>query len=214
MPGTDAEGFDGLTWRVRHPVTWAAVVFTAAAVAAFAVSIEGGRPVRWSVGVGLAAASLVVATVVVLDRVVGPRGVGVAVHVLPGLFVLSVAALLTALEFADRFLPAPIYVALAGLWIVGGSLVLGGVLVSRGSARRLRRVASVGLGASLLWGLLAVGYAVAVLVSRGRNPVPGVTAEAVAAWSLLVVLVGLPSLIFLRDLRATRSAIREGEGGR
>lgn len=43
----------------------------------------------------------------------GRRGVRIVVHALPGLFVLLLAVLVTALEFADRFLTPPTYVVTA-----------------------------------------------------------------------------------------------------
>jgi len=210
MVGTDDERtFDGRVRWIQLPVSWAAIVFIAVSVTAFAVSIESGRP-AWQAGsFAIVAGFLAVVGVVVLDATFGRSGIRIVAHVLPGLFVLSVAFLLTALQLADRFLPPLLYVVPAGLWIGGGSLVIGGVFVYRGQSRRLRRVAYVGLGASLVWGLVVVGYAVSEVLSRGGSWTSGITAEAVAAVFLLVALVGFPSLVFIWDLRETRP---EGRG--
>jgi len=140
------------------------------------VSVESGRPAPQAGGVALVAAVLAVAVVVVLDAVSGRRGVRVAVHVLLGLFGPALALLLTALEFAARFMTAPEYVLLAGLWAVGVASVLAGVLAYRDATRQVRRVATVGPGASLVWGLVATGYAVAVVESGAGR---GATARGV-----------------------------------
>lgn len=210
MPGAnDERTFDGRTRWVRLPLSWAALVFVAVAVTTFAVSIENGRPAWQASSFALVAGSLAVVGVVVLDAIAGRSGVRIVVHVLPGLFVLSTAFLLTALQLADRFLPPLLYVVPVGLWVGGGSLVLGSVFVYRGQSRRLRRVAYVGLGASLVWGLAVVGYAVSEVLSRGWVWTSAVTAEGVAALFLLVALIGVPGLVFLWDLRETRP---EGRG--
>lgn len=210
MPGTDGERtFDGWRRWIQLPLSWAAIVFVAVAVTTFAVSVENGRPAQQAARFALVAGAVGMAGAAVLHAGVGRNGLRIAVHVLPGLFVLSTAFLLTALQLADRFLPPLLYVVPVGLWVGGGSLVLGGLFVYRGQSRRLRRIAYVGLGSSLVWGLAGVGYAVSEILSRGWNGSSGVTAEAVAAVSLLVALIGFPSLVFLWDLRETRP---EGRG--
>lgn len=194
----------GRIQRIQLPLSWVGVIFATVAMTAFAVSIENGRSAWQASNDALIAAFLAVAVVVVLDAVVGRRGVRIVVHVVSGLFVLFIAFLLTALQFADRFLTPPMYVVLVGFWVVGFSLIGGGVFVARDATHRVRRVAYVGLGTTLVLGLVTIGYAVGVIISRGWMVASGVTAGAVSGWLLLLALVGVPSLIFLWDLRETR----------
>lgn len=205
MSNTDDQRTAG-GWNPRPQLSlWVlGTVFAVVALTAFALSIESGRPTGYAVGIALVVALLGVAGIAVLDAVVGRRGVRVVAHVLSGLVVLSLAFLLTALQFADRFLTPPLYIVLLGHWVVGLSLVLGGFYVARGATRRVRRVASVGLGATVVWTAVAAGYVVAEFVTRGWNGVSGITAGAVSAWVLVLVLAGGPSLVFLWDRRETR----------
>ncbi|MFC7228705.1 hypothetical protein N0B31_14940 [Salinirubellus salinus] len=214
MSSTDDERTTGGRHpRPQLPLSVLGTVFLVVALTAFALSIESGRPTPYAGGIALVTALLGVAGIAVLDAVVGRTGVRIVAHVLPGLVVLSLAFLLTALQFADRFLTPPLYVVLLGHWVVGFSLVLGGVDVARGATRRVRRVAAVGLGATVVWTLVAAGYVVAELVTRGWNGGSGITAGAVSAWVLVLVLAGGPSLVFLWDRRETRPERQHGVDG-
>ncbi|SEP12852.1 hypothetical protein SAMN04487948_11571 [Halogranum amylolyticum] len=172
----------------------------------FVVLVENGRPLWQAGSFALVVAFLAVFAVVVLDTVAGRRVVRIAVHVFLGLFVLIPAFLLTVLQLADRFLTAPAYVFLAGLWVVSIALLLNGVLVYRGTPRLERRVATVGLGVTLALGVAAIGYVAFAVVSGALNIGSDVTAGEVSGWVFLVVLVTLPSIVFRWDLRETRPA--------
>ncbi|MFC5368867.1 hypothetical protein [Salinirubrum litoreum] len=188
---------------LQLPLSWVGLLFAVVGVTAFAVAVESGRS-GWAAGLlALAVSLLAVVAVAGFDAVVGRRWLRIVAHVGPGLFVFSVAFLGSALQLADRFLRPAEYVVLLGLWVVALSLLAAGFFLWTDAPRRVRRVATVGLVATLLWGVYTVGYAVVVLAGS-EGAFSGLTVEAVAVWALVVVLIGFPTLLFRWDLRATR----------
>lgn len=193
--------FDGQLRRLLLPLSWVVIIFAVVVVTVFAVSIDSGRSIWQSGWFAVFSAVLAVVGTVILETVVGSHGVRVAIHVLFGLFVLSLAFLLTALQFADRFMTVLDHVLLGGLWAVGLSLAIGGLSVYRGAGRQVRWIAKVGLVSSGILGLTVIGYVLRIIAVNGWTPGSVVTAEAIALWAFLIVLVGVPGLVFYWDMR-------------
>ncbi|WP_458188142.1 hypothetical protein [Haladaptatus sp. NG-WS-4] len=206
----DHRPFDTLQQRMEIPLLWALTIVAVLIVGVFAATWLAGSSL-WMVGVStLAAAFLAPIGLAILGTALRYRLFDIVAHVVLGLSALFVALLVTLLSAAEGALTlSPGTLVVGTIWVIGIALVLAGVFVFVDAPRRLRLVATLGLGVTAVWGLIVaviVGELVVDIVFVGvdESLVQDLRDDLVPILAVFVSLVVLPSLVFVRDLQESR----------
>jgi hypothetical protein len=209
---------DAIRERLTIPLPWAVAIFAVVTVTAFAGSWISGRSPGTVVLVTTLAAVLTAAGLTVLGPMFRTRTFRVLAHLLPGLFVLFVAFLVTALGAAGGALTLSLatVAVLGSLWGLGVILVLAGVLVIVGTPRQLRIVATIGLGVTIVWAVV-VGVVLASLLVRivtvgiDQSLAQDLRDDLIPFLSAFVAIVLIPALVFFQDRRYAEQSVRPRE---
>lgn len=200
--------FDALGQRLRVPLPWAATILAVVTLGVFAGTWLSGSPGWLVVGATLLAALLAGGVLTTTGPVLGTRTRWLVAHVVLGLFVAVVALLVTLLGGAAGALDVSLQtvVVLGSLWGLALALLTAGLADFLGARRLLRRVATLGLALTVVWGLVvavALGGVVVQLLVEGVDLglVQDLRDDLLPFLVVSVGLVVLPALVFRRDRR-------------
>lgn len=190
---------------------WAQLILAVVTIGVFAVTWLNGQPLG-IVGLSTIAAALLAWGILTLwNRFVGTPAFRVVAHLLLGLAVLAVALLYTLMGIAAGELTGSLQsvLILGGLWGLGGTLVLAGILIAVAAGPPLRWVARTGLAITVLWGAYVTIVLASIVVRLlttgvGADLAQSIGDDLVPILVLSVSFVLLPLLVFRRDLREDR----------